>query len=169
MTLPEPPKHGEQLFEQVIFITEKNFAKRLGNSDRVERWQTVRFFKAARREWLDAWKRFARKQGVGSVLNLHRKAHRPKKAQTIKIGDSRPQRYRNQAFFIEAKNEGTQPFNPRFSRTSFRNFRRRKETPMRFPNRNFPEPVAAAAAQTTYYKCLGSPREWPPQATKNKG
>src|SRR6266478_3258794 len=57
--------------------------------------------------------------------------------------DSRPQCYRRRhggrdsgsayaqtikpsSIIIEAKNEGTQPFNPRFSRTSLRNFRRRK-------------------------------------------
>src|SRR4029077_15623993 len=57
--------------------------------------------------------------------------------------DSRPQPYRRRhggrdsgsaypktikpfSIIIEAKNEGTQPFNPRLSRTSLRNFRRRK-------------------------------------------
>jgi hypothetical protein len=59
------PKDGQQLFEQVIFTTEKNLARRLGNSERIEKWQNVGFFKAARREWLNAWKRFATSKGFG--------------------------------------------------------------------------------------------------------
>ena len=70
MTPPKPAKDGEQLFEQIILTTERNLAKRLGNSDRLEKWQRVKFFKAARREWLDAWKRFARAHGLGSVLKI---------------------------------------------------------------------------------------------------
>jgi hypothetical protein len=64
-TTLDPPKDGEQLFERVIFTMEKNLARRLGTSERVEEWQTKTFFKAARREWLGAWKRFATWKGFG--------------------------------------------------------------------------------------------------------
>jgi hypothetical protein len=66
----EPHKDGEQLFEEAILTFDKNWAKRLGNSERVEKWQKVRFFKDARREWLDAWKRFIRGKGLGSLFDI---------------------------------------------------------------------------------------------------
>jgi len=70
VTSPKPLKNGEEFFEQVIFTTERNFATRLGNSQRVQKWQKVRFFDAARREWLGAWKRFAKEHGLGSLFEI---------------------------------------------------------------------------------------------------
>jgi hypothetical protein len=39
VTPPEPPKDGEQLFERQIVAMGENFAKTLGNSERVQKWE----------------------------------------------------------------------------------------------------------------------------------
>jgi hypothetical protein len=70
----ESPKailSGQQSFEQIILTTERKFAKKLGNSERLEKWSEVRFFGAARREWLGAWKRFLTGQGLASLFDIH--------------------------------------------------------------------------------------------------
>jgi hypothetical protein len=70
-TTSSAPRDGKQLLEEVIFTTEKNFAKRLGNSERVQKWQKEKSFKTPRREWLGAWKRFAEKHHLGSLPGIH--------------------------------------------------------------------------------------------------
>jgi hypothetical protein len=61
---------GEQLFWEIILNTERNFAKRLGNSERLQEWSKAEFFGAARREWLDAWKRFAVRHGLEPLFDI---------------------------------------------------------------------------------------------------
>jgi hypothetical protein len=61
---------AQQEFEQITLNTERNLAKKLGNSERLEKWCKVKFFGAARREWLGAWKRFVAGHGFASLLDV---------------------------------------------------------------------------------------------------
>jgi hypothetical protein len=74
MTPLQQLKNGKQLFEEVILTTEKNFAKRLGNSERVQKCRSgcarAKFFEAARQEWVDALGRFAKKHHLGSLFGI---------------------------------------------------------------------------------------------------
>jgi hypothetical protein len=69
---PKEIVSAQQLFEDVILIGERNFAKKLGNSNRLERSRKLKWkvFNSARKEWLDAWKRFLRGKGLGSSLDI---------------------------------------------------------------------------------------------------
>jgi hypothetical protein len=71
MTPPEAPKDGEQLLEETVLTAEKNWAKRLRNSERFQETKRIEFFGPARQEWLDAWKRFLRTKGLGSLFDIH--------------------------------------------------------------------------------------------------
>jgi hypothetical protein len=65
---------GQQLFqsfEEIILNTERNFAKKLGSSEELERWMKKKSFNSARREWLSALKRFATGHGLASLHDIH--------------------------------------------------------------------------------------------------
>ncbi len=69
----ETPKKilsGQQAFEQIILNTERNLAKKLGNSELLERWLKMKSFNCTRQEWLDAWKRFEEKHGFDSLSGI---------------------------------------------------------------------------------------------------
>ncbi|HSS17434.1 MAG TPA: hypothetical protein VLQ29_10715, partial [Candidatus Dormibacteraeota bacterium] len=68
---PKATLSGEESFEEIIHITERNLAKKLGNSECLERWRTKKSFNSARQEWLDAWKRFAEEHGLDSLFGMH--------------------------------------------------------------------------------------------------
>jgi hypothetical protein len=68
---PKEVRFGQQLFEEITLTTERNLAKKLGNSERLEKWRKVKFFGAARREWVGAWKRFAIGQGLAPLFDIH--------------------------------------------------------------------------------------------------
>jgi hypothetical protein len=70
----ETPKKilsGQQAFEQIILITERNLAKKLRNSEVLERWLKMKSLNSTREEWLGAWKRFQEKQGLDSLSGMH--------------------------------------------------------------------------------------------------
>jgi hypothetical protein len=62
---------GQQLFEEIILNTERSLAKKLGNSEQLEQWMKKKSFNSARREWLDGLRCFAKKQGLGSLYDIH--------------------------------------------------------------------------------------------------
>jgi hypothetical protein len=68
---PKAISSGQQLWEEIILISEGNFAKELGNSDRLENWRNVKFFSPARRELLAAWKRFGEILKLDSLFGIH--------------------------------------------------------------------------------------------------
>jgi hypothetical protein len=68
---PKAIPSGQRLWEEIILIAEGNFAKELGNSDRLEKWRNVKFFSPARREWLATGKRFGEKLKLGSLFGIH--------------------------------------------------------------------------------------------------
>ena len=69
----ETPKKilsGQQVSKQIILITERNLAKKLGNSELLERWLKMKSFNSTRQEWLNAWKRFQQKHGFDSLSGI---------------------------------------------------------------------------------------------------
>jgi hypothetical protein len=81
-----PPKDGGEVLERTILTTERNRARDLGNLERIEKWQHEEFFGAARREWLDALRRLARKHGLGSLYEIRARVPQtpePEKAFTL--------------------------------------------------------------------------------------
>ena len=68
---PKAILSGQESLEEIILVLERNLAKKLGNSERLEKWGKVKFFGAARPEWLEAWKRFVTGQGLASLFHIH--------------------------------------------------------------------------------------------------
>ena len=68
---PKEVRSGQQVFEEITVNTERNLAKKLGNSERLEKWGKEKCFAAARREWLDGLRCFAQKLGIGSLYDIH--------------------------------------------------------------------------------------------------
>jgi hypothetical protein len=58
------------LFQRILIIGERNTAEQLGNLQRLEKWQQMKFFPAAREEWTCALKIFAERHGLGPFLRL---------------------------------------------------------------------------------------------------
>jgi hypothetical protein len=61
---------GEDLVNQIALNMQRNFARRLGNSERLERCETLKHFASARKEYFGAWHLFHQRHGVGSVLEV---------------------------------------------------------------------------------------------------
>jgi hypothetical protein len=93
-----------------MLTAEQNLAKGLGNSERAQKCQKAKFFKAARQEWLDALRRFAKIQGLDSLFKIHagvsvQQELEPWKAFTLalfRISDRPDEVLRNKAAVIHA-------------------------------------------------------------------
>src|SRR5262245_19647872 len=117
MTPPEAPKDGEQLLQETVLTAEKNWAKRIGNSERFQETKSVEFFGPARQEWLDAWKRFFTAKGLGSLFDIHAGVGplEPEKAFTLaslRFSKHPDEILRKRASVIEASRKD----DPRFSK-----------------------------------------------------
>jgi hypothetical protein len=64
------PAPGQELYFQVLIIAERNTAKELGNSERLQKWQEMKPFPTARKEWTRACKIFAKRYGLDPFLRI---------------------------------------------------------------------------------------------------
>src|SRR5260370_15731710 len=92
---PSSISTGGDVLNEIVLNMERNLAKRLGNSERLERCQNVEHFASARSEWFGAWRLFYQRHRLASVLDIS-----AGKQQTLKT-------YKN--FILEMLRIGDQP------------------------------------------------------------
>jgi hypothetical protein len=105
---PSSISTGIDLTNELVLNMERNLARRLGNSERLERCQSVKHFPSARNEWFGAWCLFCQRHGLASVLDIRAgKQQTLKAAKTftlamLRIGDQPKETLQKQAPLIYA-------------------------------------------------------------------
>jgi hypothetical protein len=61
---------GGEVFGRMILSVEEVLARKLGNCERMRKWEGTEFYGGAREEWFGAWKGFISAHGWGPVLNF---------------------------------------------------------------------------------------------------
>ena len=60
----------QEIYDQLVTITERNYATSLGNLERMEKWARTKFFPASRKEWFHAWNLVAKRHRFAPALQL---------------------------------------------------------------------------------------------------
>jgi hypothetical protein len=105
---PSSISTGIDLTNEIVLNMERNLARRLGNSERLERCQNVEYFASARGEWFGAWRLFCQRHGLASVLDIRAgeqqtlKAYKTFVLEMLRIGDQPTETLQKHAAVIYA-------------------------------------------------------------------
>jgi hypothetical protein len=105
---PSSISTGIDLTNEIVLNMERNLARRLGNSERLERCHNVKHFASARSEWFGAWCLFYQRHGLASVLDIRAGQQQTLKAAKtftlamLRLGDQPKETLQKQASLIYA-------------------------------------------------------------------